>query len=238
MYFRYLAVLFCVFGVTLAGVTEDQMYLESLAANIEKSGLLPNFAQAWREHIDSWNNFQANTTWPFNETWPSTWNGTWPTNGTTPTPGSFDCNTTYNYERGEYNINRIHPGRIDIVAAMGASMVAGTGAGATRLLETTLQYRGLSFPIGGDGAINDTLTVPNILKKIQFPSPRLVTKHLAGLVRRAGQPERGRTRRHSFRFGRSSQGDRETPGTMARIEGELEIDHDLHRNERFVRSVR
>lgn len=44
----------------------------------------------------------------------------------------------------------LHPGDIDIVAAMGDSITAGTGANALTLFESLfIENRGVSFSIGG-----------------------------------------------------------------------------------------
>lgn len=45
--------------------------------------------------------------------------------------------------------NGIYSGDIDIVAAMGDSITAGTGANALTLFEFSTENRGLSFSIGG-----------------------------------------------------------------------------------------
>jgi len=153
-----LGVFLALFCLTLGA--EEEVYIESLAANIEKSGLLDNFSQSWRRHLDTWHAFHGRH-----------WNDT---NGTVSTSFEFNCNTntSTNGSRGHRleSVSRLRPGDIGIIGALGASFVSGSGADATRLLEATLQYRGLSFPIGGDGNLSTTTTLPNILKEY---NPRL-----------------------------------------------------------------
>lgn len=147
------ALIFAIFCIA-HGAIEEEVYIESLAANIEKSGLLPNFAQSWRTHLDTWiahNHHERE------------WNDTH--NGTGPTPIRFNCNTTGESSEMVHSVHKLHPSNIGIIGALGASFVAGSGADATRLLEATLQYRGVSFPIGGDGNLSNTETLANILKE-------------------------------------------------------------------------
>ncbi|CAH1792265.1 unnamed protein product [Owenia fusiformis] len=62
------------------------------------------------------------------------------------------------------SVHSLRPGDIDIVAAMGDSITAGTGISAKTLPEMLIQYRGQSFSIGGDEDIHKVSTLPNILK--------------------------------------------------------------------------
>jgi lysophospholipase L1-like esterase len=59
----------------------------------------------------------------------------------------------------------VRPADIKIVAALGDSLTAANGAGATNPLEVILQYRGLAFQIGGDRSLDTHVTVPNVLRK-------------------------------------------------------------------------
>jgi phospholipase B1 len=63
------------------------------------------------------------------------------------------------------SVDRLRPSDIKIVAAMGDSLTAGNGAGGDKLSEVLLEYRGLSFSIGGDPDIGSLSTLPNILKQ-------------------------------------------------------------------------
>eukprot|EP00095_Tigriopus_kingsejongensis_P006631 maker-scaffold1179_size56971-snap-gene-0.14 protein:Tk06631 transcript:maker-scaffold1179_size56971-snap-gene-0.14-mRNA-1 annotation:"phospholipase B " len=70
-------------------------------------------------------------------------------------------------ERSKYppqSVHRLQPGDIQVVAALGDSLTAGTGAMARDILEVRNEYRGSSFSIGGDGSWREYVTLPNILK--------------------------------------------------------------------------
>jgi len=58
------------------------------------------------------------------------------------------------------DVNNLKPGHIKVVMSLGDSITAGCSAKDTNILNLR-EYRGLSFPIGGDSGI---LTVPNLLK--------------------------------------------------------------------------
>lgn len=47
------------------------------------------------------------------------------------------------------SVHKLRPGDIDIIAAIGDSITAGTGASALTLFEIFIENRGLSFSIGG-----------------------------------------------------------------------------------------
>lgn len=47
------------------------------------------------------------------------------------------------------NVHQLRPGDIDVVAAIGDSLTAGTGANAITLFESSVDNRGLSYSIGG-----------------------------------------------------------------------------------------
>ncbi|KAM8833327.1 phospholipase B1, membrane-associated [Synchiropus picturatus] len=66
------------------------------------------------------------------------------------------------------SVHELRPGDIKVVAAVGDSLTAGNGVGATNstnLLLVINEYRGLSWSIGGDGNISTVTTLPNILKE-------------------------------------------------------------------------
>uniref|UniRef100_A0A182UXX1 Phospholipase B1, membrane-associated n=1 Tax=Anopheles merus TaxID=30066 RepID=A0A182UXX1_ANOME len=62
------------------------------------------------------------------------------------------------------SVHELRPGDIDVVAALGDSLTAGTGVLATGILELIIENRGLSWCIGGQGTWRQYLTLPNILK--------------------------------------------------------------------------
>ncbi|KFB43209.1 AGAP006395-PA-like protein [Anopheles sinensis] len=63
------------------------------------------------------------------------------------------------------SVHNLRPGDIDVIAALGDSLTAGTGVLATEVLELVIENRGLSWSIGGQGTWRQYLTLPNILKE-------------------------------------------------------------------------
>jgi len=80
------------------------------------------------------------------------------------TSPDFPCK----YRRRSYpppnSVHRLQPGDIDIVAALGDSIIGSTSALAPNIFHTVNQYRGVSFAIGGLGTWRNRLTIPNILR--------------------------------------------------------------------------
>ncbi|GMS93300.1 hypothetical protein PENTCL1PPCAC_15475, partial [Pristionchus entomophagus] len=56
---------------------------------------------------------------------------------------------------------------IDVIAALGDSLTAGNGAGANvnDAVAVLIQYRGLTFAMGGDKPLDEHITLPSILQK-------------------------------------------------------------------------
>ncbi|CAG9864127.1 unnamed protein product [Phyllotreta striolata] len=63
------------------------------------------------------------------------------------------------------SVHRLRPGDIDVVAAMGDSLVAGNGAMEEYAIGTIIEHRGVSWCAGGLGTWREYLTVPNVLKE-------------------------------------------------------------------------
>ncbi|KAF4522835.1 hypothetical protein B566_EDAN008097 [Ephemera danica] len=57
------------------------------------------------------------------------------------------------------------PGDIDVVAAIGDSLIAGMGGSASTQIGSLIEDRGYSWGIGGKGTWRDALTLPNILRQ-------------------------------------------------------------------------
>ncbi|XP_014216311.1 phospholipase B1, membrane-associated-like [Copidosoma floridanum] len=68
------------------------------------------------------------------------------------------------------NVNQVRPGDIDVIGAIGDSLVAGSGALEEFAIGTFIEARGVSWCIGGQDTWRKYLTVPNILKEF---NPRL-----------------------------------------------------------------
>ncbi|XP_026321981.1 phospholipase B1, membrane-associated-like [Hyposmocoma kahamanoa] len=79
----------------------------------------------------------------------------------------FYCQDTVPWGRSRErpaSVHRLRPGDIDVVAAIGDSLVAGSGALEEFALGAFVEYRGVSWCAGGDGTWREFLTLPNILK--------------------------------------------------------------------------
>ncbi|GMR39527.1 hypothetical protein PMAYCL1PPCAC_09722, partial [Pristionchus mayeri] len=65
------------------------------------------------------------------------------------------------------SVHALRPADIDIVAAMGDSLTAANGAGVEGhdVLAIAIQYRGLTWSVGGDNTLDEHITMANILKK-------------------------------------------------------------------------
>jgi len=63
------------------------------------------------------------------------------------------------------SVHHLRPKDIDVVGALGDSITAANGADATIPPEVGITYRGVSWSIGGDLSIEESLTLPNILRK-------------------------------------------------------------------------
>lgn len=61
-------------------------------------------------------------------------------------------------------MHRLRPGDIDVVAGLGDSLVAGSGAMEEFAVGTFIEARGVSWCTGGQGNWRKFLTLPNILK--------------------------------------------------------------------------
>nr|XP_006820486.1 PREDICTED: phospholipase B1, membrane-associated-like [Saccoglossus kowalevskii] len=79
---------------------------------------------------------------------------------------TFDCEILPPSDTTPTSVHKLRPADIDVVAALGDSLTAANGAGASNPILVLREYRGLSFSIGGDDTLEDgVLTLPNILKQ-------------------------------------------------------------------------
>ncbi|CAN9507949.1 unnamed protein product [Ophioblennius macclurei] len=92
--------------------------------------------------------------------------------GPTPTPepitnwgSDFSCSNFSESATVPTSVHKLRPADIKVVAALGDYVTAGTGAKATSSLLLERDYRGVSWSIGGDNALENVTTLPNILKK-------------------------------------------------------------------------
>ncbi|KAJ0179043.1 hypothetical protein K1T71_005818 [Dendrolimus kikuchii] len=80
----------------------------------------------------------------------------------------FPCEDAIRWGKSRFkptSVHRLRPGDIDVVAAIGDSLVAGSGALEEFALGAFMEYRGVSWCAGGDATWREFLTVPNILKE-------------------------------------------------------------------------
>ncbi|CAH0729129.1 unnamed protein product, partial [Brenthis ino] len=80
----------------------------------------------------------------------------------------FPCQESIPWGRSRQvptSVHKLRPGDIDVVAAIGDSLVAGSGALEEFALGAIIEYRGVSWCAGGDSSWREFLTLPNILKE-------------------------------------------------------------------------
>jgi phospholipase B1 len=63
------------------------------------------------------------------------------------------------------SVHALRPADIQHVAAMGDSLTAANGAKAFTIIALLIEYRGVSWSIGGDSNLASVVTLPNILRK-------------------------------------------------------------------------
>ncbi|XP_045917362.1 phospholipase B1, membrane-associated-like [Micropterus dolomieu] len=92
--------------------------------------------------------------------------------GPSPTPGpitnwgsDFSCVDLAPSDTVPTSVHTLRPADIKVVAALGDSSTAGTGAKANNLLNLNKEYKGVSWSIGGDQTLETVTTLPNILRK-------------------------------------------------------------------------
>lgn len=84
----------------------------------------------------------------------------------------FHITVFLNIETNIYIPNACHtPGDIKVIAALGDSLTAGSGAASTRPQDLLMENRGLAWSIGGQWTWRNATTLPNILKMF---NPQLV----------------------------------------------------------------
>jgi len=63
------------------------------------------------------------------------------------------------------SVHALRPADIKFIAAMGDSLTAANGAKALTIIALLVEYRGVSWSIGGDGDLSSVVTLPNIIRK-------------------------------------------------------------------------
>ncbi|XP_060907759.1 phospholipase B1, membrane-associated-like isoform X1 [Labrus mixtus] len=92
--------------------------------------------------------------------------------GPPPTPGpiqdwgsDFSCVDLAPSDSVPTSVHQLRPADIKVVAALGDSSTAGTGAKAKTVFNLNKEYKGVSWSIGGDKSLETVTTLPNILRK-------------------------------------------------------------------------
>ncbi|XP_040169796.1 phospholipase B1, membrane-associated-like [Anopheles arabiensis] len=84
----------------------------------------------------------------------------------------FPCNVTLGRSaKVPTSVHKLRPGDINVIAAMGDSLTAATGAAASGFIDLYQENRGLAWSIGGQWNWRNVTTLPNILKVF---NPKLV----------------------------------------------------------------
>ncbi|XP_071962004.1 phospholipase B1, membrane-associated-like [Antedon mediterranea] len=78
--------------------------------------------------------------------------------------GEFNCPVVHSREVPT-SVHRLRPGDIKVIGAIGDSITAANGALSETLPGVLLQYRGVSWSMGGDGNLEEYQTLTNILRK-------------------------------------------------------------------------
>nr|ATU82880.1 secreted Esterase/lipase protein [Pristhesancus plagipennis] len=79
----------------------------------------------------------------------------------------FPCKPADGISRSQkrpFSVHKLRPGDVDVIAAMGDSLVAGNGAMEDYALGAFIESRGVSWAAGGDSTWHEYLTLPNIIK--------------------------------------------------------------------------
>uniref|UniRef100_A0A182TIB6 Lipase domain-containing protein n=1 Tax=Anopheles melas TaxID=34690 RepID=A0A182TIB6_9DIPT len=77
----------------------------------------------------------------------------------------FPCNVTLGRSaKVPTSVHKLRPGDINVIAAMGDSLTAATGAAASGFIDLYQENRGLAWSIGGQWDWRNVTTLPNILK--------------------------------------------------------------------------
>ncbi|XP_070578251.1 phospholipase B1, membrane-associated-like [Ptychodera flava] len=80
-------------------------------------------------------------------------------------PYQFPCAITPPSTEVPTSVHRLRPADVNVIAALGDSITAANGAGADNILQVLIEYRGLSWSIGGDKSLEQgILTLSNILR--------------------------------------------------------------------------
>ncbi|XP_049341069.1 phospholipase B1, membrane-associated isoform X1 [Astyanax mexicanus] len=77
----------------------------------------------------------------------------------------FSCTDTAPSVSVPTSVHRLRPADISVIAALGDSLTTGLAVKSQNYIQLSTEYKGVSWSIGGDAALETTTTLPNILKK-------------------------------------------------------------------------
>jgi len=78
----------------------------------------------------------------------------------------FNCSTSIPHPPAPATtVHKLTPYDVNVVAAMGDSITAAFGALSFTLVDLFVEFRGISWSIGGDSTLKKHITLPNILKR-------------------------------------------------------------------------
>ncbi|XP_055597334.1 phospholipase B1, membrane-associated-like [Uranotaenia lowii] len=84
----------------------------------------------------------------------------------------FPCDVTIGRSKQvPRSVHKLRPGDFNVIAAMGDSLTAASGASSSGFVDLYMENRGLSWSIGGQWNWRNVTTLPNILKEF---NPKLV----------------------------------------------------------------
>ncbi|XP_058832471.1 phospholipase B1, membrane-associated-like [Topomyia yanbarensis] len=84
----------------------------------------------------------------------------------------FPCNISLGRSmRVPKSVHKLRPGDINVIAAMGDSLTAASGAASISFVDLYMENRGLAWSIGGQWNWRNVTTLPNILKEF---NPKLI----------------------------------------------------------------
>ena len=83
---------------------------------------------------------------------------------------TFDCDFTPS-EQAPRSVHKLRPSDIKVVGALGDSLTASVGTRAKTIFGLLIEYREVSWSMGGEADLNKFLTLPNILKVF---NPKLI----------------------------------------------------------------
>ncbi|KAM9435049.1 phospholipase B1, membrane-associated-like isoform 1-T1 [Clarias gariepinus] len=77
----------------------------------------------------------------------------------------FSCTDTKPSNKVPNSVHQLRPADIKVIAALGDAVTAALGTKSQNYTQFHIEYKGVSWSIGGDNSLDSTTTLPNILRK-------------------------------------------------------------------------